>query len=348
MSGRSSQMIRAGSLHLSRRHSSTANGSSSWTLINHGQLLTSEPKLSILCLNPAVPPVGMSIPAFAWSASCSLHSPSSSSITFISRRAALLRVAALAATCAASPVAAAIQYGKPSTSDLLHKMDRERPEDEVNAEKAARAEARHARLAKQNELQAEADRRRAAGAGAAEADENAVEIEANLRANYYSPTARRRYVPKIRRSLEDIPRIEHAVRDGRWDEVAASVVDAGTLDDLVLPMRLYASSLSGQGLSLAAKFAVAMGEDADCVERQVECIRKAVKSRRNKQKDVDRAAVLAALTEIRSAIGRYRLSGKLEADDFGIGEIPTDARVGAALGNNNPILYSRNYQQLKK
>jgi hypothetical protein len=293
----------------------------------------------------------MELPAFASGVSCSLHpassSPSSTSKTLLSRRTAILRLSAVAAAAIASPSLAAVQYGKPSTSDLLHKIDRDRSEDEVLAEKAARAEARRARLARQNELQAEADRRRAEGSSAASPDESAVEIEANLRANYYSPTARRRYVPKIRRSLEDIPRIEDAARAGRWDMVAACLANAGTLDDLVLPMRLYASSLGGQGLSLAAKFALAMAEDADCVERQVETIRKAVSVRNSKKKKVDDAVVLAALAEIKTAIAKYRASGKLEAPDFGVGEVPTDIRVGSGLGNNNPVLYSRNYAAQK-
>jgi hypothetical protein len=261
----------------------------------------------------------------------------------VSRRAAL-RLALAAAVAAAAPrrAAAAPQYGKPSTADLLHRMDRDRPAAEVAAERAARAEARRERLQRQRELAEAAEAGRREKGGATEGrGEDGVDIEANLRANYYYPTGRKRYLPRVKRACDELPAVTAAVREGRWPDVARCVEGGGSLDDLVLPMRLYASSLSGQGLSLAAKFVQRMGEDADAVQAELTSLRRAARKR-------DEAAALACLAGIGRAIASYRASGKLEADDFGVGEVPKDARVGSGLGNNNPALYNRNFSEVQR
>lgn len=171
-------------------------------------------------------------------------------------------------------------------------MDRERPEEEVAAEKAARAAARRERLERQKEMLAEAERRKAEGPTGGEGE--AAEIEANLRANYYYPTARKRYLPRVKRAFEDLGMAKNCVREGRWPDVEGYVV--GSLADLVLPMRLYASSLAGQGLSLAAKFVQEMAADSDKVEASFKKLQKAVKKR-------DQPAALACLSDIENAVG---------------------------------------------
>lgn len=119
--------------------------------------------------------------------------PRPSSTPSLSRRAAL-RIFSLPLLPAILPLArplpadAVLQYGKPSTSDLLRKIDREKSEDELTAERDARAAARADRLAKQRELSATADKRRREGGE----EEAQADIEANLRANYYYPTGRKR------------------------------------------------------------------------------------------------------------------------------------------------------------
>jgi hypothetical protein len=208
----------------------------------------------------------------------------------------------------------------------------------VAAERAARAEARRERLQRQRELAEAAEARRLDGGAPAE---DGVDIEANLRANYYYPTGRKRYLPRVKRACDELPAVTAAVREGRWPDVARCVEGGGSLDDLVLPMRLYASSLSGQGLSLAAKFVQRMGEDADAVQAELTSLRRAARKR-------DEAAALACLAGIGRAIASYRASGKLEADDFGVGEVPKDARVGSGLGNNNPALYNRNFSEVQR
>jgi hypothetical protein len=330
----------------------------------------------------------------------------------LTRRAALRRLATTAATTAAAaaavgaawcaaPARAELVLGKPSTSQLLRRMDHEhRSDEEVAAERAARDEARAARRARQLQLQADADRQRDgvydAKASAATAGSD---IEANLRANYYFPTARKRYLPRVKRALEDLPRVKDAVAAAQWTAVADFVKEGSSLTDCGLPMRLYASSLSGQGLSLAAKFVQDMTSQADRVENALKALVLAVKKK-------DQATALTSLTEMEQSvrhhcenkkrqstpssrtkpmhtpsitpprdcssvapcvvplsppiyislsnlpfipirirfscphscfsmqIARFRAAGKLEGPDFGIGEVPKDAKVGSGLGNN--------------
>ena len=45
-------------------------------------------------------------------------------------------------------------------------------------------------------------------------------IDPNLRANYYYPTARKRYLPRIKRASDEISRVPDAVAEGRWEEVS--------------------------------------------------------------------------------------------------------------------------------
>lgn len=217
----------------------------------------------------------------------------------VSRRAAL-RLATLAAAGVAFGLpdvrpAEALRLGKPSTSELLRGMQSDKTEEEIEEEKAARAEAKRQRLARQNELMAEAERKKTEGVVAQESE---AEIEANLRANYYYPTARKRYLPRIKRALEDLPQATELVRSKRWADAETFIVD-GYVGDCHMPMRLYASSLAGQGLSLAAKFVQRMASDADDVENSVKKLKKALKKR-------DESEALAQLDEIKSSVSAFR------------------------------------------
>lgn len=135
--------------------------------------------------------------AFLSPPTCSIPRGPSSGSNLCTRRSALL-LAAAAAASRALPAAAAVQYGKPSTSDLLRKIDKEKSEEELASEKEARAAARAERMARQRELAEGAERRRATGD---DESEGKVDIEANLRANYYYPTGRKRAYRDFRRLL---------------------------------------------------------------------------------------------------------------------------------------------------
>lgn len=238
-------------------------------------------------------------PAFASSVVCTVERRPSSSDgvngddSAVSRRRALRLIAAAAVTLSAVPSArATIKLGKPSTSDLLHQIERERSAEEIEAEKTARADARRERLARQNQLQREAERRRAEGI--ANTDENQTEIEANLRANYYYPTARKRYLPRVKKASDDVRLVKAALANGQWDE-AGRFVNGGSLDNCVVPMKLYVSSLAGQGLSLATRFTRYMSDSAENVDQAIADLKTAIKRR-------DIEVAMAALSEMESEV----------------------------------------------
>lgn len=67
-------------------------------------------------------------------------------------------------------------------------------------------------------------------------------IDPNLRANYYYPTARKRYLPRIKKASDQISLIPDKIAAGDWEAVAG--FSTKVADDAVLPMKLYTSSLS--------------------------------------------------------------------------------------------------------
>lgn len=248
----------------------------------------------------------------------------------LSRRAAL-RLAGLsvAATCLPRP-AHALKPGKPSKEKLLGSLREEKTPEEIEADRLRVAEDKRIRLEKQRELQAAAERKKA---GVEEASEPEMEIESNLRGQYYFPTARKRYLPRVKVAWDTLPDAEQAVRSNQWSEVAE--LEKQELRDALLPMRLYASSLAGQGLSISAKFIERMNSQADSYEGALKKLAKAAKKK-------ETPVALETLSVMKDAISKYRQFGHLESDDFGIGEIPKDARVGSGFGNNNTALYRRN------
>lgn len=251
----------------------------------------------------------------------------------MSRRNAL-RLAGLsfAALCAPRPIspAFALKPGKPSKEKLLQGIREEKTPEEIEEEKARIAEEKKMRLAKQRELQAAAERRKAGLEGDAS---KGTEIESNLRGQYYYPTARKRYLPRVKLAWEVLPDVQKAARESAWPVV--SNYSTGELSDAVLPMKLYASSLAGGGLSINAKFIEAMNKETDVYEKALKQLSRAVKRK-------DTTIALGTLTDMRDAISKYRELGHLEAADFGIGEVPKDSRVGSGFGNNNSALYRKN------
>lgn len=223
----------------------------------------------------------------------------------------------------------ALRPGKPSKEKLLNSIHEGKTPEEIEADKERLAEERRIRLEKQRELQAAADRRKA---GLEQDDLKDAEMGTNLRGQYYYPTARKRYLPRVKLAFDSIPDAEKATRDKKWSLVGDYA--ANTLMDAVLPMKLYASSLGGGGLSISAKFIAQMGKNADAFEGAVNKLSKAVKKK-------DTPTALASLKDLRYAITEYRKLGKLESEDFGIGEVPTQP-VGSGFSNNDFSLYRKN------
>lgn len=253
----------------------------------------------------------------------------------ISRRRALQTAAGALFSVCAKPIlpVLALKPGKPSKEKLLNRTREERTPEEVAEDREQQAAERKERLERQRELAAAAERRRQG----LEVEPDQADLEANLRASYYYPQARKRYLPRVRRALESLPRAEELVMKGDWAE--ATVLVGGTLEDAVLPMQLYASSLAGQGLSLAPKFVQKMSDEAAHYEATCKRLKTACKRR-------DTKVARELVADMTASMARYRGAGRLEADDFGIGEVPTDNRVGSGFGNNNPALYNRNLKQI--
>lgn len=250
----------------------------------------------------------------------------------VSRRSALRMAGfALASVCFHPQIepAYALKPGTPSKESLLNKIRDERTPEQIQAAKERVAEERRIRLEKQRELQAAADRRKA---GLEEDTTKGTEIESSLRGQYYFPTARKRYLPRVKLAYESISGMENAARGSDWRSVKEL---SEVLEDAALPLKLYASSLGGGGLNINSKFIEAMTKQATSYEKDMRKLTGAIKKKEN-------SVVLKVLNDMKSSIDKYRQLGRLEAPDFGIGEIPTESKVGSGFGNNNSALYKRN------
>lgn len=138
-------------------------------------------------------------------------------------------------------------------------------------------------------------------------------LEPNLRSNYYYPTNKKRYLPRIKRCNDSIPGAAEAIGTENWE--AASEFVTKIADDTVLPMRLYTSSLLGGGTNVKVSFAKDMTKAADDFEKAQKKLAKAVSKK-------DRETSSAALEQLASALSLYREAGRLTGPDGG-GDIPS-------------------------
>jgi hypothetical protein len=138
-------------------------------------------------------------------------------------------------------------------------------------------------------------------------------IEPNLRSNYYYPTNKKRYLPRIKKCNDAIPDAAEAIGTGNWD--AADEFVNKIADDTILPLKLYTSSLTGGGTNVKVSFTKDMFKAADDFEKAQKELVKAVKKR-------DQKASSKALEDLSSALSTYRVAGKLTGPDAG-GDIPS-------------------------
>ena len=139
------------------------------------------------------------------------------------------------------------------------------------------------------------------------------DIAPNLRSNYYYPTNKKRYLPRIKKCNDAIPEAADAIGNLDWD----AVTDFNTkiADDTILPMKLYTSSLSGGGTNVKTTFTKDMMKAADDFEKDQKALAKAIKKK-------DQSASSKALEGMAGALLAYRTSGKLLGPDGG-GDIPS-------------------------
>jgi len=138
-------------------------------------------------------------------------------------------------------------------------------------------------------------------------------MEPNLRSNYYYPTNKKRYLPRIKRCNDAIPEAATAIGTEDWD--AASEFAIKIADDTILPMRLYTSSLLGGGTNVKVAFAKDMNKAADDFEKAQKKLTKAIAKQ-------DRETSSQALEDLATALQLYRESGRLTGPDGG-GDIPS-------------------------
>lgn len=231
------------------------------------------------------------------------------------------------------PPSAALARGLPTTmgpskAELLEKTRSKREEDGLSPEerKAKLAQIRKERLERQKQIEAEEEARKK------NPNRKEVELDANLRSNYYYPTSRKRYLPKIKAAVDELPAARTAIEKGQWEKVDAYAQKEADL--AALPLKLYASSLTGQGLSLDVSFVKTLNDQGDLYAKELDNFKKAVKAK-------DSGKATTALNKMEGALALYRKTARIDTPDGGVGEFPTDTKLGASFSNNNPTLYKK-------
>lgn len=213
----------------------------------------------------------------------------------------------------------------PSKSELLEKTRNKDTEDPVE-KKARLAALRKERLERQRQLDAEEEARKN------DPNRKEVDIDANLRASYYYPTAQKRYLPRVKAAADALPAAKASLQAGQWDKVEAYANTEA--DNAALPLKLYASSLTGQGLSLDVSYVKVLNTQAEVYGKELETFKKAVKAK-------DAGKALSTLDRMEAALALYRKTARIDKADGGVGEFPTDSKLGASFANNNPSLYKK-------
>jgi hypothetical protein len=139
------------------------------------------------------------------------------------------------------------------------------------------------------------------------------DFEPNLRSNYYYPTNKKRYLPRIKKCNDLIPDAANMIGNGDW-EAAADFAEK-VAEDTILPMKLYTSSLLGGGTNVKVSFAKDMNKAAADFEKAQKQLVKYIG-----KKDQEKSS--QALEDLSSALLAYRTAGKLLGPDGG-GDIPS-------------------------
>jgi len=138
-------------------------------------------------------------------------------------------------------------------------------------------------------------------------------IEPNLRANYYYPTNKKRYLPRIKKCNDAIPDAAAMIGGGNWE--GAEEFATKIADDTILPLKLYTSSLNGGGTNVKVSFLGDMTLASKDFEKAQKKLVKAIAKR-------DTSASSTALEDLSVALLNYRTAGKLLGPDGG-GDIPS-------------------------
>ena len=138
-------------------------------------------------------------------------------------------------------------------------------------------------------------------------------IEPNLRSNYYYPTNKKRYLPRIKKCSDAIPEAASMIGDENWTAVSEFAIKIA--DDTILPMKLYTSSLTGGGTNVKVSYISTMAKCANDFEKYQKQLVKAIDKK-------DTTASSAALEGMATSLQSYRTVGNLLGPDGG-GDIPS-------------------------
>lgn len=138
-------------------------------------------------------------------------------------------------------------------------------------------------------------------------------MEPNLRSNYYYPTNKKRYLPRIKKCNDALSTAAEAIGTEDWE--AAEEFTLKIAEDTILPLKLYTSSLTGGGTNVKVSFTKEMNKQADKFEKAQKALAKAVSKK-------DRIASSKALEDLSEALQAYRQAGRLTGPDAG-GDIPS-------------------------
>jgi len=138
-------------------------------------------------------------------------------------------------------------------------------------------------------------------------------FEPNLRSNYYYPTNKKRYLPRIKKCNDAIPSAATMIGEEDWE--AAGDFANKIAEDTILPMKLYTSSLLGGGTNVKVSFAKDMTTAAKDFEKAQKTLSKTIAKKDQKKSS-------AALEDMSSALLMYRTAGRLLGPDGG-GDIPS-------------------------
>lgn len=156
-------------------------------------------------------------------------------------------------------------------------------------------------------------------------------IEPNLRSNYYYPTNKVRYLPRIKKCSDAIPIAAENIGQSDWDAVEDFCKNIA--DDTILPMKLYVSSLVGGGTKVQVTFAKEMTASTKDFEVNQKLLAKAVA-----KKDPTKAST--ALEGMATALQAYRTTGNLLGADGG-GDIPSVDEIRRAASRTTGRLYGK-------
>jgi hypothetical protein len=157
-------------------------------------------------------------------------------------------------------------------------------------------------------------------------------LEPNLRSNYYYPTNKKRYLPRIKKCNDAIPAAAEMIGSGDWEAVAEFANKVA--EDTILPMKLYTSSLLGGGTNVKVSFAKDMNKAADDFEKAQKQLSKAVA-----KKDQEKSS--KALQDLSAALLSYRTAGKLLGPDGG-GDIPSVDDIRRSASRTQKLMFENN------